>query len=1428
MVRMSDRTETQGTNFNAIRISIASPEQIMNWSHGEVTKPETINYRTLRPEKDGLFCERLFGPTKDWECFCGKYKRIRYRGVVCDRCGVEVTRSKVRRERMGHIKLAAPVAHIWFSKTTPSRLGLLLDLSPRNLERVLYFAQHIIVSVDEDVRNDTIEEAELRFELDVKKRRENAEQLLAPLRQKLEELDQSPDNAGAEVDVEGLAAQAEAAVERAAIQAEIEALEDQLANEEKQLEEQMQVSVDELNDLRPHKLVPESRYRELNERYGDVFEAGMGAEAILAILRTIDLEALREQLINEMHSTSGQRRKKAIKRLRVVESFRNSGNRVEDMILSILPVLPPELRPMVQLDGGRFATSDLNDLYRRVINRNNRLKRLMDLGAPEIIIRNEKRMLQEAVDALIDNGRRGRPIQGSHNHKLKSLSDLLRGKQGRFRQNLLGKRVDYSGRSVIVVGPELKINECGLPKRMALELFKPFVMHRLAVYGIAPNIKNAKRMVERTRPEVWDILEDVIKDRPVLLNRAPTLHRLGIQAFMPKLIEGNAIQIHPLVCSAFNADFDGDQMAVHVPLSRMAVLEARETMLSTHNMLSPASGEPLVAPTLDMVMGCYYLTETRERVKGEGLQFYDFDEARIAHATGLIDLHANILVREVPGSDHEGWLETTLGRLEFNEILPDILPYKNSLMDRNALKDLTAELYRNLDNVETAAVLDKIKGLGFQYATVSGITIAINDIKVPDGKTDVLNRASQKVAGYEDDYLSGLISEDERYANTVEAWTQASDETEELVRESLNDYGGIAVMANSGTKGNISQIKQMAGMRGLMSNPKGRIIDLPIVSSFREGLTALEYFISTHGARKGLADTALRTADSGYLTRRLIDVAQEVIVLEEDCGTFDAYLVSKGQDDPLHSTLEQRLLGRMAADQLVHPETGEILVDRNQPMDENLSQAIVDAGITDVLVRSPLTCESHRGICRMCYGRLPATGMMVDEGQAVGIIAAQSIGEPGTQLTMRTFHTGGVAGLDITSGLPRVEELFEARVPKGAAILADIDGTVTIEVEEEGRRLRVYSREEFREDYALSDDVNLLVDDGEYVEPGMILAGVTPALPGENGATADEPQPEEQIVANIGGRVEISPDRVSIIWEDVEEREHIIPVSAHILVKDGDEIKAGDALTNGPLNPHDILRIRGKDELQGYLVGEVQQVYKSQGVSIHDKHIEIILRQMLHRVQVESTGDSDFIPGQMVNRFEFQEKNANVLAEGGEPATAKPVLLGVTRASLLTDSFLSAASFQETTRVLTQAAVSGAQDWLLGLKENVIIGRLIPARVGIPGMDELLEPERIPELAGVAPGGWLGMGQPSGIGEFGSTPDDMDPTNYDLLSDAEKFFKEDSNDALADAARVFGLQSSNGGAFTPGNGHDAEGPGTQPTESVETLPGPSYNDEVPE
>ena len=1397
MVRMVDKAETPGTgtNFNAIRISIASPEQILNWSHGEVTKPETINYRTLRPEKDGLFCERLFGPTKDWECFCGKYKRIRYRGVICDRCGVEVTRSKVRRERMGHIRLAAPVAHIWFSKTTPSRLGLLLDLSPRNLERVLYFAQHIIVTVDEDARLEAIELEQAKFDLELKKARRQAEARTEALKARLGG-DDTPDDAAEAADdanredvvKEAVAEVAEEAPEEAdydageedaesaplempelemdpiAIQAEIDAVADQLATEEGQLEEQLKAAINELEDLRVHKLISETRYRELKEAYSEVFQANMGAEAILAILKTINLEALKYELVTEMHSTSGQRRKKAIKRLRVVESFRKSGNRIEDMILSVLPVLPPELRPMVQLDGGRFATSDLNDLYRRVINRNNRLKRLMSLGAPEIIIRNEKRMLQEAVDALIDNGRRGRPIQGSHNHKLKSLSDLLRGKQGRFRQNLLGKRVDYSGRSVIVVGPELKMDQCGLPKRMALELFKPFVMHRLVILGIAPNIKNAKRMVERARGEVWDILEDVIKDRPVLVNRAPTLHRLGIQAFMPVLIEGNAIQIHPLVCSAFNADFDGDQMAIHVPLSRMAVLEAKEIMLSTHNMLSPASGDPLVAPTLDMVMGCYYLTQIRETSVGAGSTFNDFDEARIAYASDLIDLHAPIQVREVRHSDGE-WAETTLGRMIFNEILPERIGFQNILMDRDALKNLTASLYRTLSNEETAEVLDGVKDLGFHYATTSGITIAINDIQVSAKKPQVLEETTELVNDFEEQFLSGLISEEERYAKTVDAWTKASDRTTEFVQEELPNYGGIAVMAVSGAKGNISQIKQMAGMRGLMSNPKGRIIDLPIKSSFREGLTALEYFISTHGARKGLADTALRTADSGYLTRRLIDIAQEVIILEEDCGTLDCFWVVPRPEDETGKTLPERINGRLAAAPVAHPETGEIMVERNQMIDLEIGQAMTDAGIREVPVRSPLNCECRRGVCQSCYGRLPATGMTVEMGQAVGIIAAQSIGEPGTQLTMRTFHTGGIAGLDITSGLPRVEELFEARIPKGAAILADIDGTVELESDEEGRRLRLVSREEFREDYLAPEDGLILVDEGEEVEPGTVLATGMPALKGRKSkaaikkaaeaaieaAASGEGEPIEQVVANIGGRVEIDSGVISIVWDDVEAREHLILASSYMLVKDGDNVRAGDPLISGPLNPHDILHIRGKDDLQSYLVDQVQQVYQSQGVGIHDKHIEIILRQMLRRVQVESTGDSEFIPGQMVDKFQFQDQNANVLAEGGEPTTAKPIFLGITRASLLTDSFLSAASFQETTRVLTQAAVSGAQDWLQGLKENVIIGRLIPARVEIPGMEEMLRPQPVPEIAAMSPGGWLGAtGASDGPTEGGS------------------------------------------------------------------------------
>ncbi len=1289
---MVERIETPPARFNAIRISIASPEQIRNWSHGEITKPETINYRTLRPEKDGLFCERIFGPTKDWECFCGKYKRIRYRGVICDRCGVEVTRSKVRRERMGHINLAAPVAHIWFSKGTPSRLGLLLDLSPRNLERVLYCAQYIIISVDEEARKAAIEEEETKAEQEIEKRKQKQEMELDLLNQKHEaELAEAT-----EEDREGI---------QLAYEVELQAHQDSLIKDEANIRAASLSRIDELKDLRVCKLIAESRHRELRELYGGVFQATMGAEGILEILRQTDLESLREHLLVEMRSTSGQRRKKAIKRLRVVEAFRRSGNRSEWMILTVAPVLPPDLRPMVQLDGGRFASSDLNDLYRRVINRNNRLKRLLDLGAPEIIIRNEKRMLQEAVDALIDNGRRGRPIQGSHNHKLKSLSDLLRGKQGRFRQNLLGKRVDYSGRSVIVVGPELRLDQCGLPKRMALELFKPFVMHRLVVLGISPNIKSAKRMVERSRPEVWDILEDVIKERPVLLNRAPTLHRLGIQAFMPVLIEGSAIQIHPLVCSAFNADFDGDQMAVHVPLSKMAVSEAKDTMLSVHNMLSPASGDPLVAPTLDMVLGMYYLTDIEDQEDGSIRHFIDFDEARLAYDSSQLGLRTQIMVHDETQPD--GWLNTTLGRMIFNEVLPPELGYKNQLMDKAALKDLASECYHKLGNEGASAVLDRVKNLGFHFATTSGLTIAINDIRVSPRKKQIIDGANRQVKEYEEQYMQGLVTEEERYGRTVATWTDASDQMEEIVKEELASYGGVALMAVSGAKGNIAQIKQMAGMRGLMSDPKGRIIDLPIKSSFREGLTALEYFISTHGARKGLADTALRTADSGYLTRRLIDVAQEVIILEPDCGTTEGIWIKATPDDPLVSPLEESMVGRITAAPIAHPETGEVLVNGGVELEEEDIRAVIDAGITEVYVRSALACESRRGVCQMCYARIPATGKMVSIGEATGIIAAQSIGEPGTQLTMRTFHTGGVAGLDITSGLPRVEEIFEARIPKGFAILADIDGVAVVEDDTNGRRLRLISREEYREEYTVPRGYTRLVEDGETVEAGDALARAKETT--KKDALATDAQVKE-LLASVGGKVEVKRSKVSIVWEDVEEREHLTPASSHILVESGTPVRAGDALTSGPLNPHDILRIRGKEELQRYLVGEVQKVYRSQGVAIHDKHIEVILRQMLRRVQVDSPGDAEFIPGQIADRFEFQDKNAKVLAEGGEPATAKSMLLGVTRASLLTNSFLAAASFQETTRVLTEAAATGARDHLLGLKENVIIGRLIPAR----------------------------------------------------------------------------------------------------------------------
>jgi len=1132
-------------NFDSIRIGLASPDKIRQWSSGEVKKPETINYRTLKPERDGLFCERIFGPTRDWECHCGKYKRVRYKGVVCDRCGVEVTRSKVRRERLGHIELAAPVSHIWYFKGIPSRMGLLLDMSPRALEKVLYFVSYIVIEPGD-----------------------------TPLLKK--------------------------------------------------------------------QLLTETEYREYKEKFGNSFKAGMGAEAIKTLLEEINLEELARELRQELKEVSGQRKIRAIRRLEVVEAFRKSGNRPEWMILDVVPVIPPELRPMVQLDGGRFATSDLNDLYRRVINRNNRLKRLLDLGAPDIIVRNEKRMLQEAVDALIDNGRRGRPVTGPGNRPLKSLSDMLKGKQGRFRQNLLGKRVDYSGRSVIVVGPNLKMHQCGLPKEMALELFKPFVMKKLVNDGYAHNIKSAKRMVERVRPEVWDVLEEVIKEHPVLLNRAPTLHRLGIQAFEPVLVEGRAIKIHPMVCTAYNADFDGDQMAVHVPLSAEAQAEARLLMLAANNILNPKDGKPVASPTQDMVLGCYYLTMEKDGAKGEGMIFKDEDEAILAYDNHAVSLHAKITVRRKNGER----LQTTVGRIIFNEIIPEELGFINKVCDKKTLSKIVADCYRKLGNAHTAELLDGIKDLGYKFSTRAGITIGVADITIPAAKKEILANAEEQVNKIENQFRRGLITEDERYRKVIAVWNDATDKVTKALMDTLDKFNNVYMMATSGARGNIQQIRQLAGMRGLMADPSGRIIDLPIKANFREGLTVLEYFISTHGARKGLADTALRTADSGYLTRRLVDVAQDVIVREEDCGTTEGIEVSEIRDGTeIIERLAERLEGRVPMEPVIHPQTGEVIISQEKVDQHGLitadeAQKIEEAGIQKVKIRSVITCKTRYGVCKHCYGKNLATGGTIDIGEAVGIIAAQSIGEPGTQLTMRTFHTGGVAGDDITQGLPRVEELFEARRPKGQAIVAEEDGVVAIR-EVKGRR-----------------EIEITKDNGEK---------------------------------NV----------------------YAVPYGARLKVREGQRVEAGDELTEGSVNPHDLLKIKGPAGVQIYLLQEVQRVYRLQGVEINDKHIEVMIRQMLRKVKVEEAGDTDLLPGGLIDVFEFEEENRKAIEAGKEPAVAKPVLLGITKASLATDSFLSAASFQETTRVLTEAAIKGKTDPLLGLKENVIIGKLVPAGTGM-------------------------------------------------------------------------------------------------------------------
>jgi DNA-directed RNA polymerase subunit beta' len=1288
---------SQFDGINGIRISLASPEQIKSWSHGEVTKAETINYRTLKPERDGLFCEKIFGPVKDFECHCGKYKKARYKGVICDKCGVEVAHSSVRRERTGHIELAAPVTHIWFVKLVPSRLGLLLDLSPRDLEGVIYFARYIIISVDEEAKK--------------KKPRQLEQGLVRKIAEQEERLNKKIE----ELEAKGLE-------EELKIK-EVNQLRASFIEKKERLEEELKVSIEEIESLQPLKLLNEEEYRKLKDKYGAIFEAGMGAEAILQILKQINMDALHQELREQIHSTSGGYRKRVSQRLQLVEAFKLSGNKPEWMVLTLLPVLPPALRPIVQLDGGRFVISDLNDLYRRVINRNNRLRRLMKLGAPEIIIRNEKRMLQEAVDALIDNGRRGRAVTTGNKHALKSLSDILKGKQGRFRQNLLGKRVDYSGRSVIVVGPKLKLHQCGLPRYVALELFKPSVMHKLIKNGYANNLKSARRLVERGSPEVWDALYEVVKERPVLLNRAPTLHRLSIQAFEPVLIDGDAFQLHPLVCTAFNADFDGDQMAVHVPLSKAAVKEAREYVLSPYNMLLPSSGEPATTPTLDMVLGCYYLTISKPGARGEGKFFGSFDEAKLAYELGIIELGAEIVVQDSSSrydrDSDGGRINTTVGRILFNDALPPQLRFYNEIVDRASLRTLVSDCIRLLGNEGASGVLDRLKQLGFDYATKSGVSISMDDIEESPERVKLLKEADEKVSLIEDQLNHGLITEGEKYESTVQVWMEATDKITEDISRALDPSGSVYMMATSGAKGNISQIRQMAGMRGLMTDPSGRIIDFPIKSSLRDGLTPMEYFISTHGARKGLADTALRTSDSGYLTRRLVDVAQDVMVTETDCGTTEGVWISRETEEGSLPPFENRITGYLAASKIVDPGTNAVIVDRDEEIDEDKVQQIIGADITRVHVRSPLSCRSRFGVCQKCYGRDLGKKHLVKIGTAVGVIAAQSIGEPGTQLTLRTFHTGGIVGVDITTGLPRVEELFEARTPSGSAIISEIDGTVEVTHTNGASIVKIISSEFYLDEYPILPGAELAVADGQSVDVGSIIFSLpekTPKktkkrLPAPTSRGHGEAEQSQPIVARVAGQVSIEGDHVYVRYEETEEREYSISHGAYLLVQSGDKVKAGDRLTRGPIGPHDILRIMGKDAVQQYLIDEIQKVYRSQGVTIHDKHIAVITRRMLNNVRIISSGDTKLLPGELVDRFDYEDINARVLAEGGEPATAQAALLGITRASLSKDSWLAAASFQETGRVLVDAAIKGKLDRLRGLKENVILGKLIPSRV---------------------------------------------------------------------------------------------------------------------
>ena len=1235
-------TEFDVNNFDALRISLASADDIRSWSHGEVKKPETINYRTLKPEKDGLYCEKIFGPTKDWECACGKYKRVRFKGIVCERCGVEVTRSKVRRERMGHIELAAPVSHIWYFKGSPSRLGYLLDIPPKELEKVLYFASSIITSVDKEGRDEDADELRDELAADLEELDAERDRLIEATRRLGTDYVPEDDDFVDEIDEDERLTPEE-------VEAEIADIHEEFI-ERKQLR---QDAFEAFMKIEPKQLVPEEAlYREMRMNYKNYFTGGMGAEAVRDLLDAMDLEEAAEELRDTIANGKGQKRAKAIKRLKVVDAFLKSDNKPSDMILDVIPVIPPDLRPMVQLDGGRFATSDLNDLYRRVINRNNRLKRLLDLGAPEIIVNNEKRMLQEAVDSLFDNGRRGRPVTGPGNRPLKSLSDMLKGKQGRFRQNLLGKRVDYSGRSVIVVGPSLKLHQCGLPQQMALELFKPFVMKRLVELEYAANIKAAKRAVDRGASYVWDVLEEVIVEHPVLLNRAPTLHRLGIQAFEPVLVEGKAIKLHPLVCTAFNADFDGDQMAVHVPLGAEAQAEARVLMLSANNIKSPAHGRPLTVPTQDMIIGVYYLTAARDNFPGEGRAFVNFADAVNAHdAHADVDLQAKIWVRLPKDTqvatafhtyeEHKAGtrLETTIGRIVFNNVFPDDYPFMNYQMNKKEIGRLVEDVCNRYDLADVPPILDGLKETGFHYATLAGITVSVYDATVPPNKKEILDDAEAKVDAIDEDYEMGLMSPEERHKQVVDIWTDANEKVGDAMSANFDHYNPIYMMADSGARGNIKQIRQLAGMRGLMADTKGQTIDIPVKSNFREGLSVLEYFISTHGTRKGMADTALRTADSGYLTRRLVDVAQEVIVREIDCGT------AEGVPYPLYNEkgeLDENLIGRCLLESAVGTDGTVVLEGDNYISSMDQLAEMAAAGIEEVTIRTVMTCHAEHGVCQKCYGWDLATARPVNIGTAVGIIAAQSIGEPGTQLTMRTFHAGGVAGEDITQGLPRVQELFEARKPKGQAVLAEISGTLQVSGDKSSKTLTIHDQE------------------GNY-------------------------------------------------------REYVVSARATLFpgVEDGGEVKVGQQLTKGSVNPHDLLRLTDPNTTLRYIVAQVQGVYVSQGVDINDKHIEVIARQMLRKVAVLDAGDSEFLPGRQVNRYEFENEANALIAEGKNPPVGQPLLLGITKASLATDSFLSAASFQETTKVLTDAAIEGKTDHLVGLKENVIIGKPIPAGTGL-------------------------------------------------------------------------------------------------------------------